>query len=55
MAAAGLIDRLPRICLAQAARANPMVRSYQEGYAPLEYPLTGVRDGDDVEILLQRP
>lgn len=34
--AAGLIDRLPRIALAQAQRANPMVRSFREGYAPLE-------------------
>ncbi len=34
--AVGLIDRLPRICLAQAARANPMVRSFQNGFAPLE-------------------
>lgn len=27
----GLIERLPRLCIAQAERANPMVRAYREG------------------------
>ena len=34
--AAGLIDRMPRIALAQAARANPMVQSYRDDFAPLQ-------------------
>jgi threonine synthase len=29
----GLIDRLPRLCVAQAANANPLYRSYQTGFA----------------------
>jgi len=28
----GLIQRLPRICLAQAERANPLYRAYQQGF-----------------------
>lgn len=32
----GLIDRVPRICLAQAESANPMYRSYQNNFRKLE-------------------
>ena len=30
----GLIQRLPRICLAQAERANPLYRAFQDGFGP---------------------
>src|SRR5579862_2438742 len=36
MEALGLIARRPRICVAQAARANPLYVSYQRGWAELE-------------------
>jgi threonine synthase len=36
MLALGLIDRRPRICVAQAARANPLYVAYQRGWADLE-------------------
>src|SRR6201993_1251823 len=32
----GLINKLPRICLAQAERANPLYRAYQEGFKRFE-------------------
>jgi threonine synthase len=32
----GLIARAPRICVAQAARANPLYRSYQRGFERFE-------------------
>jgi threonine synthase len=32
----GLIQKLPRICLAQAERANPLYRSYLQGFATFE-------------------
>jgi threonine synthase len=32
----GLIQRLPRICLAQAERANPLYRAYQDGFRQFE-------------------
>jgi threonine synthase len=32
----GLIDRLPRLVCAQAERANPLYRSYREGFAKLD-------------------
>jgi len=38
MRSLGLIDRLPRICVAQAARANPLYRAFVNGwdaYAPV--------------------
>ncbi|HRC57187.1 MAG TPA: threonine synthase [Kofleriaceae bacterium] len=35
MLALGLIDRRPRICVAQAEHANPLYRSFQQGYAEL--------------------
>ena len=35
----GLINKRPRIVCAQAKRANPLFRSYQNGWAPLE-PMT---------------
>ena len=35
----GLVNRLPRICLAQAERANPLYRSFQEDFKTFE-PIT---------------
>src|SRR5213593_525069 len=35
----GLVDRLPRLVCAQAAQANPLFRSYQEGFETFE-PIT---------------
>jgi threonine synthase len=35
MLALGLIDRKPRLCVAQAAHASPLFESYQRGFAPL--------------------
>jgi threonine synthase len=35
----GLIQRLPRICLAQAERANPLYRAFQDGFRRFE-PIT---------------
>ncbi|HEY7653021.1 MAG TPA: pyridoxal-phosphate dependent enzyme, partial [Methylomirabilota bacterium] len=35
----GLVNRLPRICLAQAERANPLYRSFQEDFKRFE-PIT---------------
>ena len=32
----GLTDRLPRVCVAQAARANPLYRSFQSGFRQFE-------------------
>jgi threonine synthase len=32
----GVIDRRPRICVAQAAHASPLHASFQRGFAPLE-------------------
>lgn len=32
----GMIDRVPRICCAQAEHANPLYTSYKKGWAPLE-------------------
>src|SRR5262245_37924052 len=36
MLALGVIDRRPRICVAQAAHASPLYASYRAGWAPLE-------------------
>lgn len=36
MLALGVIDRKPRLCVAQAAHASPLFDSYQRGFAPLE-------------------
>jgi threonine synthase len=36
MLALGLIDRRPRICVAQTAHASPLHRSFERGFAPLE-------------------
>jgi len=33
--ALGLVDRRPRICVAQAAHASPLANSYRDGWAPL--------------------
>lgn len=32
----GLVDRLPRLCVAQARNANPLFRAYQNGYETFE-------------------
>ncbi len=32
----GIIDRMPRICLAQAARANPLYRSFKKNFEEFE-------------------
>ena len=34
--ALGLVDRRPRICVAQAAHASPLVTSYEHAWSPLE-------------------
>jgi threonine synthase len=36
MLALGLVERRPRICVAQAASASPLYASYKRGWAPLE-------------------
>jgi threonine synthase len=36
MRALGLIERLPRVCVAQAERANPLYRSFLAGFASFE-------------------
>lgn len=36
MLALGLIERRPRICVAQAEHASPLYQSYRRGFAPLE-------------------
>src|SRR5687767_5334905 len=36
MAELGLINKLPRICVAQAERANPLYRSFQDGFKTFE-------------------
>src|SRR5579862_9896250 len=36
MLALGLVERRPRICVAQAANASPLYASYRAGWAPLE-------------------
>jgi threonine synthase len=53
---AGLISRLPRLLCAQAAQADPLYRSYQQDFAPLE-PLeaghtaaTAIRIGNPVSF-----
>lgn len=38
----GLVDRLPRVCVAQAEKANPLYRSYQTDFARFE-PITAER------------
>ncbi len=52
----GLITRAPRICVAQAARANPLYRAYEQGFERYE-PVTAQRTaasaiqiGDPVSI-----
>jgi len=52
----GLISRLPRICVAQAARANPLYLAYQKGFERYE-PITAqktaasaIQIGDPVSI-----
>lgn len=52
----GLIDRLPRLCVAQAARANPLYRAYINGfetYIPIKAERTAasaIQIGDPVSI-----
>lgn len=52
----GVISRLPRLCVAQAARANPLYQLYQRGYADYR-PITAqataasaIQIGDPVSI-----
>lgn len=52
----GLIDRRPRICVAQAQRANPLYRAYQTGFDSFE-PITAepteasaIRIGNPVSV-----
>jgi threonine synthase len=52
----GLVDRRPRICLAQAARANPLYLAYQRGWDAFE-PITArateasaIRIGNPVSV-----
>lgn len=54
LAELGLIDRQPRICVAQAERANPLYRSFQGGFKSFEPVVAGdtqasaIRIGDPV-------
>lgn len=52
----GLISRLPRLCVAQSARANPLYQAYQRGFADYR-PITAqataasaIQIGDPVSI-----
>ena len=56
MMSLGLIQKRPRICLAQAERANPLYRAYERGYERFE-PITAgpteasaIRIGDPVSV-----
>jgi threonine synthase len=42
MKALGVIDRMPRLCVAQAEHANPLYRAYQTGFQHYE-PITAQR------------
>lgn len=54
LSALGFINKLPRLCLAQAQRANPMYRSYLKGFESFEAITAGetaasaIRIGDPV-------
>jgi threonine synthase len=56
MKALGLIERLPRLCVAQAERANPLYQAYRRGmtsYAPITARKTAasaIQIGDPVSI-----
>src|SRR5881409_215784 len=46
----GLIDRLPRLVCAQTERANPLYRSYREGFAKLEAVTAGSTHATAIQI-----
>ena len=46
----GLIDRLPRLVCAQTERANPLYRSYREGFASLEAVPAGKTHATAIQI-----
>jgi threonine synthase len=46
----GLIDRVPRICVAQAARANPLYRAYKAGFDQFEALTAGQTEASAIRI-----
>jgi threonine synthase len=46
----GLIDRLPRLVCAQTERANPLYRSYREGFADLDAVVAGKTHATAIQI-----
>ncbi|MFW6198052.1 MAG: threonine synthase, partial [Myxococcota bacterium] len=46
----GLIDRVPRICVAQAERANPLYRAYQMGWDRFEAMTAGATEASAIRI-----
>lgn len=46
----GLIDRVPRICVAQAQRANPLYRAYREGWDKFEPMTAGATEASAIRI-----
>jgi threonine synthase len=46
----GLIDRVPRICLAQAERANPLYRAYKAGWGAFEPMTAGATEASAIRI-----
>src|SRR5262249_32457033 len=46
----GLIDRLPRLVCAQTEKANPLYRSYREGFANLEAVAAGKTHATAIQI-----
>jgi len=46
----GLIDRRPRICVAQAARANPLFQAYQRGFDQLQSVKAGTTLASAIQI-----
>ncbi len=50
LAEIGVIERQPRICVAQAERANPLYRSFQEGFASFEPVVAGETQASAIRI-----
>jgi threonine synthase len=46
----GVIDRVPRICVAQAQRANPLYRAYQAGWDAFEPMTAGATEASAIRI-----
>ena len=46
----GVIDRVPRLCLAQAERANPLYRAYQRGWDAFEPIQAGDTEASAIRI-----